>query len=579
MEKYLSFKLRINNVLVRANPVFKAIYFCLFILLSNCSEEPKVIQESIKEGDVLLELVERNLNGDFNKAENYLNDLFAFAKKEKDTLLLVKSYLNKGILLTKKGNYQDAIDSLEMGIRFLNVENEYELFNTFLLRIGNAYVLYGNNKKALSYYSKVYESAFKENHVILLFKSSVNIAKVKRNAGKYQEALEAYQEAFKNTQHLNIEEKNVARVLMGIGGTFLKLNQPDSTLIYSYKGLTISNKIQDSVGQSYFYNDIGIAHFLKKEYKKALDNLERAKEYISSINNNERLAESFFRLGQCHFELKNYELAIHNLEQVILSVDNSKEISNTKFKPLELIDTYELLSKCYRILGNTEQAYLAEKAVSSLNKIISKENYNIIEDIHNTELRIRDDIIYKIKKSNEETIKKNRLLTICMVLLGLISLLLFFYYRKKIKHNKKMFEELIVQEQTTIKQTQITINDSKIKDILKRLEKLEEQEYFKEISCNLSTLSKKAKTNPTYLSKILKDQKNKSFYQYINELRINYAIDRIKSDKQFRLYDIKHIAKEVGYKSPESFTKHFKKTTGIYPSYFIKEFKKLKEDT
>ncbi|MFK7750768.1 MAG: helix-turn-helix domain-containing protein, partial [Kordia sp.] len=54
----------------------------------------------------------------------------------------------------------------------------------------------------------------------------------------------------------------------------------------------------------------------------------------------------------------------------------------------------------------------------------------------------------------------------------------------------------------------------------------------------------------------------------------NYTIDRLNSDNQFRKYAIKHIALEVGYKSPESFTKHFKNATGINPSYYIKELEK-----
>ena len=577
MEKSLNFKLPIKTVLTRMHTIFKIPCFILLILLINCSEKPQAAKEDTKKGEVLLELVENNLNGDFNKADNYLNDLFDVAKKENDTLLLVKAYLSKGILLTNKGDYQNAIDNLQLGIDLIDIKTNYELYNTFRLRIGNAYVLYGNDKKALSYYAKVYESAFKKNHSILVFKASVNIAKVKRNAGKYQEALEVYKNMYKTTQHLDIEKKNVARVLMGIGGTFLKLNKPDSTLLYSNKGLIISNKIQDSVGQSYFYNDIGIAHFLKKDHIKALDNLERAKKYIERIGNNERLAESFCRIGQCYYEVGDYQQALHNLERVIVTVDNSKEISNSKFKPLELLDAYELLSKSHQALGNTDQALLAEKAVSSLNKIITKENYNVIEAIHNSDLRIRDNIIDKIKVSNEKALKQNRWLLFGIVVLCLVSGISVFYYKKKIRLDKKMFEDLLNQKQTPVKQSKVKINDSKIKDILGRLNKLEAQEFFKEITCNLTTLSKKAKTNPTYLSKILKEQKEKTFYEYINELRISYAINRIKSDKQFRKYDIKHIAKAVGYKSPESFTKHFKKTTGIYPSYFIKEFKKLKE--
>jgi len=64
--------------------------------------------------------------------------------------------------------------------------------------------------------------------------------------------------------------------------------------------------------------------------------------------------------------------------------------------------------------------------------------------------------------------------------------------------------------------------------------------------------------------------KGKNFSSYLSDLRVDYAIDRIKNNSQFRLYSIKAIAEETGFKNTESFSKAFHKKTGIYPSYFIK---------
>ena len=58
---------------------------------------------------------------------------------------------------------------------------------------------------------------------------------------------------------------------------------------------------------------------------------------------------------------------------------------------------------------------------------------------------------------------------------------------------------------------------------------------------------------------------------YLKTLRINYAIERLKIDIVFRKYTIKAIATESGFKGAESFSKEFKKVSGMYPSYFIKK--------
>ncbi len=63
----------------------------------------------------------------------------------------------------------------------------------------------------------------------------------------------------------------------------------------------------------------------------------------------------------------------------------------------------------------------------------------------------------------------------------------------------------------------------------------------------------------------------KNFNTYINDLRINYAILKLKEDTRFRSYSIQSISEDIGYKSPDSFTKYFKKRTGLLPSVYIKK--------
>ena len=83
-------------------------------------------------------------------------------------------------------------------------------------------------------------------------------------------------------------------------------------------------------------------------------------------------------------------------------------------------------------------------------------------------------------------------------------------------------------------------------------------------------LAKELNTNSTYLSKIINVYKEKNFSNYLHDLRIGYAIERLRDDEKFRLYSIKGISEEMGFKTSESFAKAFHKKTGIYPSAFIK---------
>jgi len=160
--------------------------------------------------------------------------------------------------------------------------------------------------------------------------------------------------------------------------------------------------------------------------------------------------------------------------------------------------------------------------------------------------------------------------------------------RKKQKKNKKIFDELIQKvnayESEMLKQLdiqeeakEIVIDDEKIDKVLKGLMKLEQQEYYLRLDCNLRSVAKKVKTNATYLSKIINKHHQKNFNEYINDLRIDYALRRIKNDRKFRSFSVKSIATEIGYKSDYSFAKHFKAKTGLNPSYYIKNIQKQEE--
>ena len=122
----------------------------------------------------------------------------------------------------------------------------------------------------------------------------------------------------------------------------------------------------------------------------------------------------------------------------------------------------------------------------------------------------------------------------------------------------------------------LKINDEKAKEILVKLKNIESKEYFLKSDFSLNTLAKKLKTNPSYLSRIINTHKQKQFNEYTNELRISYALKRLDEDSKFRSYSILHISKELGYKSQDSFAKHFKKRTGFYPSLYIADIKKMK---
>jgi AraC-like DNA-binding protein len=85
-------------------------------------------------------------------------------------------------------------------------------------------------------------------------------------------------------------------------------------------------------------------------------------------------------------------------------------------------------------------------------------------------------------------------------------------------------------------------------------------------------------SNSSYVSKVINHFKQKSFSQYINDLRIDFVVEQLKTNKTWRKYTIQALANEIGFSSPDSFTRAFYKKTGIKTSYFLKNLSNYKSD-
>lgn len=139
---------------------------------------------------------------------------------------------------------------------------------------------------------------------------------------------------------------------------------------------------------------------------------------------------------------------------------------------------------------------------------------------------------------------------------------------------KKETIQVIAEPEAKKQDQDIGISEDIVSDILRKLDVFEEKQEFLQSNITVSSLSKDLKTNSKYLSKTINFYKQKSFSNYINDLRIHFVVERLMSDTKFRKYTIKAIANESGFNTTEAFSKSFYKTTGIYPSFFLKQLEK-----
>lgn len=228
-----------------------------------------------------------------------------------------------------------------------------------------------------------------------------------------------------------------------------------------------------------------------------------------------------------------------------------------------------------------------EKSLEYFDKLLkidslSLKNYKILEPQF-----IRTFETPELLKSKEETIEKLQLknrnsayLIIASILVIVVSSLMAWnYYRQKVVYRRRyerLMKSEVMAKNAMAKESEETNKASQlsqeiIDDLLRKLERFEKNKDYLNSSISLMALAKKFNTNSSYLSRVLNTSKSINFSQYLNDLRIDYAVNQMKNDAVFRKYTIEAIATECGYNNSASFSRSFYKNTGLHPSYFINE--------
>lgn len=111
-----------------------------------------------------------------------------------------------------------------------------------------------------------------------------------------------------------------------------------------------------------------------------------------------------------------------------------------------------------------------------------------------------------------------------------------------------------------------------LEEFLPRLESLmTSTQVFRQQGITVNELAFKLNIASHILSSVLNKHYNQRFTDYINQYRIEYVIQLIKSNENFRQFTIEGLAKEAGFSSRAPFYAAFKKVTGTTPSEYLNQ--------
>lgn len=491
-----------------------------------------------------------------------------------------------------------------------------------------------NQENSIFYIEKINEIAIKLKDDDLILSSLINKGVFYYEFGDYKESMELNLEALelaKNSKNLKRElavllnialiklqtndnlgaiellKKNIEGINSGAAGKLIPLRTKvyiafikgyigvedyEQAKIYSEKAINLSRNNKDKESEFYGLSFLGTIERINKNYEKAHQLLDESlviAEEIKAVT--QEIPLIYFEKGEVFYEEKKFEDAI----AILLKAETLMQKHKLDFIKLE--EAYALLAKSYNEIGDIKSSVkFYEKANDAYKKNDKRQGSISVDIIKKYDLKsLKEELNLAEKKTqNTKTILYVSVFSALLMVIGLI-----YFYKKREKENQRKFtailtsleeekeqiaetkkeslEEHIIKEVVQLEKKieatpakEVEIIDETKEKLLKKLQNFETKELYLSKNSSLNEVAKKLKTNTSYLSKLVNAHKGKSFTAYITDLRVNYAIRRLKEDKKFRSYTIDSIAREIGFNRSESFSRAFKNKTGLYPSYYIK---------
>lgn len=333
-------------------------------------------------------------------------------------------------------------------------------------------------------------------------------------------------------------------------------------------------------GSTYHYRrslyNIGNSYHYLKQPDSAESYLNRALK-IEDAKNPELKYYIITALAEVYREREDYNRAVSMLQAVLKDPGFTAESLK--------IEIYLSLSRSYKALGNTEKYAIYNEKHLALRDTLQNREREAIDTAIDVEQKGLSDSV-------QQSERQNTWLIYAIAGIIIISGASIVYLNRAKKKERILYTELIQKLQTEAAftvpreeapETVSDIDASPVysippaveKEILEGLQKFEENEGFRNPALTVSMLAVQLKTNPAYISAVIKAHKDSNFNTYINELRIRYICRKIHEQREYGNYKISYLAEDCGFTSHSAFSTVFKKVTGISPSVFLREEEKL----
>ncbi len=218
------------------------------------------------------------------------------------------------------------------------------------------------------------------------------------------------------------------------------------------------------------------------------------------------------------------------------------------------------------------------------------DKYNQIEEQKRNSAQIIGNNILREQQQEIKSLKRNNVILIWTIVISISVFVLFYMIKVRPKSNKNegistdLFPSMEISNNAKATSKELVNNlDVQISletetRLVKKLNDLEDDHFFLNKNVTLGWLSNKLNSNQKYISYVIRKYKNQHFNDYILNLRIQYIVQQLESNKTLLDYKLSYLADMAGFTSHSKFTLAFKSVMDTTPSLFIENLKQKSFD-
>ncbi|WP_296150422.1 helix-turn-helix domain-containing protein [uncultured Flavobacterium sp.] len=528
--------------------------------------------------EMLLEKAqETNLNGN-NKSLEYCNELL----KRKPANLEIYSYAHYELGMYYndfENNDEKYIYCLQKSAYYIEKAEKYEFLNFVYVQLASFYVGKNNYEKVFFYIDKIKKNKKSSN-------IDTSLAKIYYLFGDFKKSIAIDLRTIREQNQKTEQYVPTSFYQLVTAYNYSKKLDSASFYLKEYKEYCKKNNtptLYDGLWDAEVQNFI-----LRDQYDKGIERIRQSKKYIDAAATDTYLANYYFSL--CYLKKKEFRKSLEHAETAL-----KNKVVILSFTNFEL-EFYMIASENAQKLGLTEKEnFYLKKYSEGAQKINYQAKADFLAKLYKT------DIISPLNEQLTEKKKTTDLYSIIIIVIGLVAVAAIAFAVSKSKRDKKKFLAIIARlEQEEISRQELvkseefeeeireieseqnaeikksvlsTMSDEADKRIAKRLDSFERRQLFLSPNISLSSMSKDFSTNAAYLSAAIKKHRNNNFNGYINDLRIDYIILKLKNNPEYFNYKIAYLAEESGFASYAVFHRAFMQRAGFSPSKFISYLK------